>query len=67
MTGSFVVAAVGALYVLRGVHPTQARLYLGAGTFVGLIASVVVAFPTGDQQARMVGDHQPVTLAANGG
>ena len=63
VTGSFVVAAVGALYALRGVHPTQARLYLGAGTFVGLIASVVVAFPTGDQQARMVGDHQPVTLA----
>src|ERR1700719_3208933 len=32
VTGSFVVAAVGALYALRGVHPTQARLYLGAGT-----------------------------------
>ena len=64
VTGSFVVAAVGALYALRGVHPTQARLYLGAGTLVGLIASFVVAFPTGDQQARMVGNHQPVTLAA---
>src|SRR5580700_4439901 len=64
VTGSFVVAAVGALYALRGVHPKQARLYLGAGTFVGLIASVIVAFPTGDQQARMVGNHQPVTLAA---
>ena len=64
VTGAFVVAAVGALYSLGGVHPRQARLYLGAGTFVGLIAFVVVAFPTGDQQARMVGDHQPVTLAA---
>src|ERR1700726_2443815 len=64
VTGSFVVAAVGALYALRGVHPTQARLYLGAGTLVGLIASLVVAFPTGDQQAKMVGKHQPVTLAA---
>src|SRR6202162_1584554 len=59
VTGSFVVAAVGALYALRGVHPTQARLYLGAGTFVGLIASVIVAFPTGDQQARM--DGRPTT------
>src|SRR6202045_3988920 len=38
VTGSFVVAAVGALYALRGMHPTQARLYLGGGTFVGLIA-----------------------------
>ena len=64
VTGSFVVAAVGAFYALRGVHQTQARMYLRAGTFVGLMASVMVAFPTGDQQAKMVGRHQPVTLAA---
>lgn len=64
VTGAFVVAAVGAFYTLRGIHSTQARLYLRAGTFVGLIASVLAAFPTGDQQAKMVGRHQPVTLAA---
>jgi cytochrome d ubiquinol oxidase subunit I len=64
VTGSFVVAAVGAFYALRGLHPTQARLYLGGGTFAGLIASTLVAFPTGDQQAKMVGNHQPATLAA---
>jgi cytochrome d ubiquinol oxidase subunit I len=64
VTGSFVVAAVGAFYTLRGLHPVQARMYLRAGTVVGLIASILVAFPTGDQQAKMVGKHQPVTLAA---
>jgi cytochrome d ubiquinol oxidase subunit I len=64
VTGSFVVAALGAFYALRGLYPTQARLYLRAGTFTGLIASILVAFPTGDQQAKMVGRHQPVTLAA---
>ena len=64
MTGSFVVAAVGAFYSLRGIHPTQARLYLRAGTIAGLAASLLVVFPTGDQQAKMVGNHQPVTLAA---
>ena len=64
VTGSFVVTAVGALYRLRGLHPIQTRLYLRAGTFVALIASFLVAFPTGDQQAKMVGRHQPVTLAA---
>ena len=64
VTGSFVVAAVGAFYALRGLHPTQSRLYLRAGTFVGLVASLLVAFPTGDQQAKMVGRHQPLTLAA---
>ena len=31
---------------------------------MGLIASLLVAFPSGDQQAKMVGKHQPVTLAA---
>jgi cytochrome d ubiquinol oxidase subunit I len=64
VTGSFVVTAVGALYTLRGLHPIQAQLYLRAGTCTALIASVLVAFPTGDQQAKMVGNHQPVTLAA---
>jgi cytochrome d ubiquinol oxidase subunit I len=64
VTGSFVVAAVGAFYCLRGLHLIQAQMYLRHGTFVGLIASLLVAFPTGDQQAKLVGNHQPVTLAA---
>ncbi|MCM3873164.1 MAG: cytochrome ubiquinol oxidase subunit I [Pyrinomonadaceae bacterium] len=64
VTGAFVVTAVGAFYALRGIHSTQAGLYLRTGTFVGLVASLLVAFPTGDQQAKMVGRHQPVTLAA---
>src|SRR5262249_51381378 len=64
VTGSFVVAAVGAFYGLRGLHPAQARLYLLAGTFGGLVASLLFAFPPGDEQAKMVGNHQPVTLAA---
>ena len=49
---------------MRRLYPTQAQLYLRAGTRIGLIASVLVAFPSGDQQAKMVGMHQPVTLAA---
>lgn len=64
VTGSFVIAALGAFYTLRGIHPKQAELYLSAGTLAGLIAALLVAFPTGDQQAKMVGNHQPVTLAA---
>ncbi len=64
VTGSFVVAAVGALYALRGKHAEQASLFLKTGTLVGLCACVLVAFPTGDQQAKMVARHQPVSLAA---
>jgi cytochrome bd ubiquinol oxidase subunit I len=32
VTGSFVIAALGAFYALRGAHPEQSRLYLTAGT-----------------------------------
>jgi cytochrome d ubiquinol oxidase subunit I len=58
------VAAVGALYVLRKHHTEQASLFLKTGTIVGLLASVLVAFPTGDMHARKVAQFQPVTLAA---
>jgi cytochrome d ubiquinol oxidase subunit I len=34
------------------------------GVAAGLVASVLVAFPTGHAQGRLVADHQPVTLAA---
>jgi cytochrome d ubiquinol oxidase subunit I len=63
VTGSFVVAAVGALYALRSVHRAQASLFLKTGTLVGLISCMLVAFPTGDRQAKMVAKYQPVTLA----
>jgi len=39
-------------------------LYLKWGTRVGLVASLLVAFPTGDRQAKLVAESQPVTLAA---
>ena len=64
VTASFVVAAVGAFYTLRSQHLEQARLYLSWGTRVGLVACVLVAFPTGDRQAKLVAEYQPVSLAA---
>jgi cytochrome d ubiquinol oxidase subunit I len=64
VTGSFAITAVGAFYTLRGLHPMQAKIYLRSGTLVGLVASLIVAFPSGDQQAKLVGHYQPVTLAA---
>ncbi len=64
VTAAFVVAAVGAFYTLRGQHTEQASLYLEWGTRVGLVACFLVAFPTGDRQAKLVAEHQPVALAA---
>ncbi len=64
VTGGFVVASVGAWYALRGEHAGQARLFLRTGIAVGLFASILVAFPTGDAQAKMVARHQGPALAA---
>ena len=64
VTGAFAVAALGAFYTLADRSREQARLYLRAGTITGLVASLLVAFPTGDAQAKMVANHQEVVLAA---
>ncbi len=63
-TASFVVAALGAFWTLRGEHPAMARGLLRLGVRSGLVASLLVAFPTGDLHAKAVARHQPVTLAA---
>jgi cytochrome d ubiquinol oxidase subunit I len=64
VTGAFAVTAVGAFYALRGQALDHARLYLSWGTAVGLAASVLVAFPTGDLQAKLVARYQEPALAA---
>ncbi|MGE5347473.1 MAG: cytochrome ubiquinol oxidase subunit I [Acidithiobacillales bacterium] len=63
-TASFVVASLGAFYLLEGRHQEAARRFLGLGTVAGFVSSVLVAFPTGDLQAKLVARYQPVTLAA---
>jgi cytochrome d ubiquinol oxidase subunit I len=64
VTASFVVAAVGAYWTLKGLHPEHARRNLKVGVYAGLLASLYVAFPTGDLQGKLVARHQPVSLAA---
>ena len=64
VTGSFVMAAVGAFYLLAGRHTTIAPLFLRVAVPIGLLSSVLVAFPTGDMQAKLVARYQPVALAA---
>jgi len=64
VTASFVVAAMGAFYLLQERHVEQARVFLRLALPVGLISSVLLAFPTGDTQAKLVARYQPVSLAA---
>lgn len=63
-TGCFTMAAVGAYYLLSGVHVDCGRLFLRVAVTVGLIASLLQLFPTGDGQGKMIARYQPVTLAA---
>jgi cytochrome d ubiquinol oxidase subunit I len=64
VTGSFVVAAVGAFYTLLRQHEEHARLFLRVGLRVGVVASIMMAAPTGDLQARLVVKYQPAAFAA---
>lgn len=63
-TGCFVMAAVGAFYLLTKRDEPYGRTFVKAGVIVGVIAACLQLFPTGDLQGRMISRHQPVTLAA---
>jgi cytochrome d ubiquinol oxidase subunit I len=63
-TGCFVMAAVGAYYLLSRLHEDYGRLFVRTGVIVGVIAAVLQLFPTGDGQGAMISKHQPATLAA---
>ena len=64
VTASFVVAAAGAHYALSGRHLDHARRFLALGTRAGVIASLLVAFPTGDHQAKLIARFQPGGILA---
>ena len=64
ITSSFVVAGVGAFYLLNNKHSEFGKLFVKTGVIFGLVSSILVAFPTGDLTAKNVVKHQPVTFAA---
>jgi cytochrome d ubiquinol oxidase subunit I len=64
VTASFVVAAVGAFYRLQGKHVPHAELFLRVAVIAGVASAIAMAAPTGDLQARLVAEHQPVGFAA---
>ncbi len=64
ITAAFVVSAVGAFYLLDHRHEEYGKVFLRLGVTTGLLAAVLVAFPTGDGQGKNVATYQPVTLAA---
>jgi cytochrome d ubiquinol oxidase subunit I len=64
ISGSFVLAAMGALYLLLDRHHQFARISIRVGVIGALIFCVLQIFPTGDRQAHNVAEHQPTAFAA---
>jgi cytochrome d ubiquinol oxidase subunit I len=64
ITGSFVMASVGAFYLLWGKFEEHGKIFVRVGVVAGVIFAVVQLFPTGDGQGRLIAQNQPVTLAA---
>jgi cytochrome d ubiquinol oxidase subunit I len=63
-TGCFVMAAIGAYYLLSGVHVEQGKLFVRTAAIVGVIAALMQLSPTGDKQGLMISRYQKPTLAA---
>ena len=64
LTGGFVVAGVGAYYLLARRDLDFGRRFVRAGVIVGLSASLIVVFPTGDGNGKDISNYQPAKLAA---
>jgi len=64
VTGSFVMAAVGAFYLLEGRREQYARIFLKVGVIAGLLSSILIIFPTGDMAGKYVAHNQPAAIAA---
>jgi cytochrome d ubiquinol oxidase subunit I len=64
ITGAFVMASVGAFYLLWGKYEEHGRIFVRVGVTAGVIVSILQLFPTGDRQGRMLAHIQPTTLAA---
>ena len=64
VTGSFVMAAVGAFYLLDGKREDYGRLFLKVGVIAGVVSSIAIIFPTGDLAGKYVAKYQPAAIAA---
>lgn len=64
VTGSFVMAGIGAYYLLARKHEEFGRVFVRVGVMSALVFSVTQLFPTGDLHGKLVAKHQPVTTAA---
>jgi len=63
VTASFVMAAVGAFYLLQERKGDYGRIFLKLGVVAGAISCVMQIFPTGDLHGKYMAKHQPAAVA----
>jgi cytochrome d ubiquinol oxidase subunit I len=64
VTASFVMAGLGAYYLLARRHEEYGRIFVRVGLIAALIGSIWMLFPSGHLSSEQVADKQPVALAA---
>jgi len=63
VTASFVMAAVGAYYLLDRRDEEAGKIFVRVGVIAGLVSCLLQVFPTGDLQGKYVARHQPAAMA----
>ena len=64
LTGAFLVAGVGAFYLLARRDEVLGRRFVRCGVLVGFAFAALAIFPTGDRNGADVSEYQPLKLAA---
>jgi cytochrome d ubiquinol oxidase subunit I len=64
VTGSFVMAAVGAFYLLDKRDQNYGKIFLKVGVIGGVLSTILIIFPTGDLHGKFVARNQPAAIAA---
>ena len=64
VAGGFIVAGIGAYYLMSNREPVLSREFVRAGTVVAFAFSALLIFPTGDRNSADVTHYQPIKLAA---
>lgn len=64
LAGGFIVAGIGAYYLLARREIGYGRRFVHLGTVVAFVMSALIIFPTGDRNSADVTRYQPIKLAA---
>jgi cytochrome d ubiquinol oxidase subunit I len=63
VTASFVMAAVGAFYLLQGRDVDYGRIFVKIGVLAGVLSCILQIFPTGDLHGKYLAKNQPAAMA----